>query len=63
MVYRLSADEWVQVGELALKSDISANADAATEEYVDNKVMQEALARQEADQQLRASIGAKANID
>lgn len=53
----------MQVGELALKSDISANADAATEEYVDDKVMQEALARQEADQQLRASIGAKANID
>ena len=63
LVYRLSADEWVQVGELALKSDISANADAATEEYVDNKVMQEALARQEADQQLRASIGEKANLD
>ena len=52
----------MQVGELALKSDISANADAATEEYVDDKVMQEALARQEADQQLRASIGEKANI-
>lgn len=63
LVYRLSADEWVNIGELALKSDISANADAATEEYVDNKVMQEALARQEADQQLRASIGAKANLD
>lgn len=31
LVYRLSADgEWAQVGELALKSDISANADAAT---------------------------------
>lgn len=31
LVYKLSADgEWVQVGELALKSDISANADAAT---------------------------------
>ena len=53
----------MQVGELALKSDISASTDAATEEYVDDKVMQEALARQEADQQLRASIGAKANID
>ena len=36
--------------------------DSATEEYVDDKVMQEALARQEADQQLRASIGEKANI-
>ena len=53
----------MQVGELALKSDISASTDAATEEYVDDKVMQVALARQEADQQLRASIGAKANID
>ena len=62
-MYRLSADEWVNIGELALKSDISASTDAATEEYVDDKVMQEALARQEADQQLRASIGAKANID
>ena len=36
--------------------------DSATEEYVDDKVMQEATARQEADQQLRASIGEKANI-
>ena len=62
LVYKLSADEWVQVGELALKSDISANADAATEQYVDNKVMQEATARQEADQQLRDSIGEKADI-
>lgn len=62
LVYKLSADEWVQVGELALKSDISSNMDSATEEYVDDKVMQEALARQEADQQLRASIGEKANI-
>ena len=62
LVYRLSADEWVNIGELALKSDISASTDAATEEYVDDKVMQEALARQEADQQLRASIGEKANI-
>ena len=62
LVYRLSADEWVQVGELALKSDISSSMDSATEEYVDDKVMQEALARQEADQQLRASIGEKANI-
>ena len=62
LVYKLSADEWVNIGELALKSDISANADAATQEYVDNKVEQEALARQEADQELRASIGEKANI-
>lgn len=62
LVYRLSADEWVQVGELALKSDISSNMDSATEEYVDNKVMQEATARQAADQELRASIGEKANI-
>ena len=30
LVYTLSADEWVNIGELALKSDISANADAAT---------------------------------
>ena len=52
----------MQVGELALKSDISSSMDSATEEYVDDKVMQEALARQEADQQLRASIGEKANI-
>ena len=58
----MSADEWVNIGELALKSDISANADAATQEYVDNKVEQEALARQEADQELRDSIGEKANI-
>lgn len=52
----------MQVGELALKSDISSNMDSATEEYVDNKVMQEATARQAADQELRASIGEKANI-
>ena len=49
LVYRLSADEWVNIGELALKSDISSSMDSATEEYVDDKVMQEALARQEAD--------------
>lgn len=53
----------MQVGELALKSDISSSIDSATEEYVDDKVMQEALARQAADQDLRASIGEKANID
>lgn len=62
LVYKLSADQWVNIGELALKSDISSSMDSATEEYVDDKVMQEALARQEADQQLRASIGEKANI-
>ena len=62
LVYKLSADEWVNIGELALKSDISSNMDSATEEYVDNKVMQEATARQEADQELRDSIGEKANI-
>ena len=45
-----------------MKSDISANTDAATEEYVDDKVMQEATARQAADQELKASIGEKANI-
>lgn len=39
----------MQVGELALKSDISSSMDSVTEEYVDDKVMQEALARQEAD--------------
>lgn len=49
LVYRLSSDKWVNVGELALKSDISSSMDSATEEYVDDKVMQEALARQEAD--------------
>lgn len=52
----------MNIGELALKSDISSNMDSATEEYVDEKVTQEAAARQEADQQLRASIGEKANI-
>ena len=62
LVYKLSADEWVNIGELALKSDISSSMDSATEEYVDNKVMQEATARQAADQELRASIGEKANI-
>lgn len=63
LVYKLSADEWVNIGELALKSDISASMDSATREYVDEKVTQEATARQAADQELRASIGAKANID
>lgn len=63
LVYRLSAGEWVQTGELALKSDISANQDSVTKEYVDEKVTQEALARQEADQELRAALGEKANLD
>lgn len=63
LVYRLSAGEWVQTGELALKTDISANQDSVTKEYVDEKVTQEALARQEADQELRAALGAKANLD
>ena len=63
LVYRLSSDEWVNIGELALKSDISSSMDSATEEYVDEKVTQEATARQAADQELRASIGEKANID
>lgn len=63
LVYALSAGEWVQTGELALKSDISANQDSASKEFVDEKVTQEALARQEADQELRAALGAKANLD
>lgn len=58
----MSADEWVNIGELALKSDISSSMDSATEEYVDDKVMQEATARQAADQELMASIGEKADI-
>lgn len=63
LVYALSAGEWIQTGELALKSDISANQDSVTKEYVDEKVTQEALARQEADQELRAQLGEKANLD
>ena len=35
LVYRLSADEWVQVGELALKSDMPSTAGLATTVYVD----------------------------
>lgn len=63
LVYKLSSDEWVQVGELALKSDISSSIDSASKQYVDDKVTEEAQARQAADQELRASIGAKADID
>lgn len=62
LVYKLSSDEWVQVGELALKSDISSSIDSASKQYVDEKVTEEAQARQAADQELRASIGEKANI-
>ena len=58
----MSADEWVNIGELALKSDIPSTNDFATTEYVDEKVEQEALARQAAEQELRDSIGEKANI-
>ena len=35
LVYRLSADEWVNIGELALKSDIPSTNGLATTEYVD----------------------------
>lgn len=62
-MYKLSADEWVNIGELALKSDISSSIDSASKQYVDEKVTEEATARQEADQELRASIGSKASID
>ena len=62
LVYKLSADEWVNVGELALKSDLPTTSDFATNAYVDEKVGQEASARQAADQELRDSIGEKANI-
>lgn len=63
LVYRLSADEWVNIGELALKSDMPSTAGLATTEYVDENVQQEAAARQAADQELRASIAEKADID
>lgn len=63
LVYRLSADEWVNIGELALKSDMPSTAGLATTEYVDKSVEQEAAARQAADQELRASIAEKAGID
>ena len=38
LVYRLSADEWVNIGELALKSDMPSTAGLATTEYVDNSI-------------------------
>lgn len=38
LVYRLSADEWVNIGELALKSDMPSTAGLATTEYVDENV-------------------------
>lgn len=38
LVYRLSADEWVQVGELALKSDMPSTNGLATTKYVDETV-------------------------
>ena len=63
LVYRLSSDEWVNIGELALKSDLPTTSDFATNAYVDEKVGQEASARHAADQELRASIGEKADID
>ena len=63
LVYRLSSDEWVNIGELALKSDLPTTSDFATNAYVDEKVGQETTARQAADQELRASIGEKADID
>ena len=52
----------MNIGELALKSDLPTTSDFATNAYVDDKVAQEASARQAADQELRASIGEKANI-
>ena len=63
LVYRLSADEWVNIGELALKSDMPSTNGLATIEYVDQNVEQEASSRQAADQELRASIAEKADID
>lgn len=63
LVYRLSADEWINIGELALKSDMPSTNGLATQEYVDETVQQEASARQAADQELRASIDQKADID
>ena len=62
LVYRLSSDEWVNVGELALKSDLPTTSDFATKAYVDETVGQEASTRQAADQELRASLGEKADI-
>ena len=50
------------MGELALKSDLPTTSDFATNAYVDEKVGQEASARQAADQELRTSLGEKADI-
>ena len=50
------------MGELALKSDLPTTSDFATNTYVDEKVGQEASARQAADQELRTSLGEKADI-
>ena len=63
LVYRLSADEWVNIGELALKSDMPSTNGLATIEYVDENVQQEEAARQAADQELKASIDQKADVD
>ena len=52
----------MNIGELALKSDLPTTSDFATNTYVDEKVGQEATARQAADQELRDSIGEKANL-
>lgn len=46
-----------------MKSDLPTTSDFATNAYVDDKVAQEASARQAADQELRASIGDKADVD
>ena len=51
------------MGELALKSDLPDTKDFATKAYVDETVGQEASTRQAADQELRASLGEKADID
>ena len=50
------------MGELALKSDLPTTSDFATKAYVDETVGQEASTRQAADQELRASLGEKADI-
>ena len=63
LVYKLSADQWVNIGELALKSDMPSTNGLATIQYVDENVEQEAAARQAADQELRESINEKAGID
>lgn len=38
LVYKLSADEWVNIGELALKSDMPSTNGLATQEYVNETV-------------------------